>query len=175
MYEQYPVDKKVVLVGGSSGIGRAVAQEAAAAGAHIVLASRNQQRLEEARQEILGHVEAFTMDMLDEASVATFFEQVGSLDHLVISAVADETKLGAPITQLSTANAQRGMEKFWGTFFVARAAASRMNAGGSMTFVSSVSIFNPPCPNLVGGYGGGYQLGVLGLKGITQAATYVVY
>ncbi|NVO32261.1 SDR family oxidoreductase [Hymenobacter lapidiphilus] len=136
-------NKRVVVVGGSSGMGRAVAEAAAVAGARVVLASRNLARLLEVKQQLPGAVEAFAVNMLDENSVVRLFAEIGLVDHLVVTAVADETKLSAPITQLTTADAQRGMEKFWGTFFVARAAAAHMAPDGSMTFVASASIFNP--------------------------------
>ena len=45
-------DKTALITGGSKGIGKAIAQELAAAGADVLLASSNRQRLKEAQAEI---------------------------------------------------------------------------------------------------------------------------
>ncbi len=71
------------------------------------------------------------------------FEQVGSFDHLVVTAVADENSLRSSLADMDTETARRGMEKFWGTFFAARAAVKNIAQDGSITLTSSVSIFKP--------------------------------
>ena len=82
--------QKVVVVGGTGGIGLAVAQAAALQGARIVVASRSQKRCEQAAAKIEGDVEAYTVDVTDEDSIQALFDQVG-FDHLV-------TTPGDPIT-----------------------------------------------------------------------------
>ncbi|GCE28698.1 short chain dehydrogenase [Dictyobacter alpinus] len=135
--------KTVVIIGASSGMGRAVAAEVAARDAHTIMVSRSAEKLAQARQGITGNIETMTANMLDEQSMNQLFAQIGSLDHLVMTAVADETQLFSPLATMSTEVAQRGMEKFWGTFFVVRAAVPHIAATGSITLTSSVSILNP--------------------------------
>lgn len=135
--------KKVVIIGASSGIGLAVAKQTAELGALVVISSRSQDKLDRAKEFIPSPVEAIAADILNEDSVNALFERVGSFDHLVITAVADENLLRSPLAEMSTATAQRGMEKFWGTFFAARAAVKTIAQTGSMTLTSSVSIFKP--------------------------------
>ncbi len=135
--------KTVVIIGASSGMGRAVTAEVAAREAHVIMVSRSAEKLIQAKQGIIGEVEIRTANMLDEQSMNQLFTEIGTLDHLVVTAIADEVQLFSPIATMSTEVAQRGMEKFWGAFFTVRAAAPHFAATGSITLTSSVSIFNP--------------------------------
>jgi len=134
---------RIVVVGASSGTGRAVARHVSEMGAQVFLLSRSKGKLEAVRATLPGPAVTLAMDMLNEASVADTFERIGSFDHLVVTAVADENKLRSPIGAMSTETATRGMEKFWGSFFVCRAAAQKVSKAGSITLTSSVSIFKP--------------------------------
>jgi NAD(P)-dependent dehydrogenase (short-subunit alcohol dehydrogenase family) len=141
--------KRVVIIGASSGIGLAVAHKTAELSASVVMSSRSSDKLHRAVEsvleqvEVLGQVETIAADMLNEESIDALFKQVGNFDHLVVTAVADENLLRSPLAEMSTELAQRGMEKFWGTFFAARAAAKTLAQNGSITLTSSVSIFKP--------------------------------
>ncbi len=75
-------EARVLVVGGSSGIGLAVAKAAAGEGAHVLIASRSAQKLENAKAQIDGDVQAWPMDFSEEKSVIEFFGNVDSLDHL---------------------------------------------------------------------------------------------
>ena len=136
-------NKKVVIIGASSGIGLAVATTAAKLDASVVMSSRTLDKLERAANSIEGKTKAIAVDILDENSVNALFDEVGSFDHLVVTAVADENSLRSPLVDMDTKTAQRGMEKFWGTFFAVRAAARNIVQDGSITITSSVSIFKP--------------------------------
>ncbi|MFF3504248.1 SDR family oxidoreductase [Streptomyces sp. NPDC003247] len=74
---------RVVVIGGSSGIGKAVARRAAAAGAQVVVGSRSLDKLEQTAKEIDG-ITTGVVDVTDEESVRAFFDSLGSLDHLVV-------------------------------------------------------------------------------------------
>ena len=85
------LDGKVALVtGGGSGIGKAIATAFAGAGATVVIAARNQARLDEAAAEIDGTVEVAVCDVTDEGHVEGLFagidERHGRLDILVNNA-----------------------------------------------------------------------------------------
>ena len=136
-------NKKVVIIGASSGIGLAVATMAAKQNVSIIMSSRTQDKLERAANSIEGDTKAIAVNILDENSVNALFERVGNFDHLVITAVADENSLRSPLVDMDTTTARRGMEKFWGTFFAVRAAAKNIAKDGSITITSSVSIFKP--------------------------------
>ncbi|MFQ5400476.1 MAG: SDR family oxidoreductase [Anaerolineae bacterium] len=72
-------DQTVIVTGGGSGIGRAVAHELASLGAHVVLASRRVTKLERVREEIAaagGSASFARLNLREEKSVTTLFEQV---------------------------------------------------------------------------------------------------
>lgn len=80
-------DRHVLITGGSSGIGLALAKAAAAEGAHVSILARNEQRLEEARDEIqrLTGREAGILkaDVRDPQAVARALEDAKPVDVLV--------------------------------------------------------------------------------------------
>lgn len=74
-------NKRVVIIGGSSGIGLATAIQAAEAGASIVIAGRSSSRLEAARNQIemargagdrRAVVDTYVLDNQDEQQIETF-------------------------------------------------------------------------------------------------------
>ena len=124
--------KKVLVVGGSSGIGEAAAQALAALGAEVTIASRDPARLQAAAQRLGGAVRTAVLDTANDAGVEAFFAAQEAYDHIVISAA--QTASG-PVRQLPLGDAYAAMNsKFWGAYRVARAA--RIAAGGSLTLVS---------------------------------------
>lgn len=78
-------NQKIVVVGGSSGIGYAVAQKALNAGANVVIASRTPEKLNAAAKQLGERVQTEAVDAADNQSVADFFLRVGHFDHLAIS------------------------------------------------------------------------------------------
>lgn len=71
------------LVGASEGLGRALAVEMSAAGAHLVLSARDEGRLHELAASLPGAAEVVAMDVADAASVASAAGTVGPVDGLV--------------------------------------------------------------------------------------------
>lgn len=136
-------NKKVVVIGASSGIGRALSHIFSEKGAILYLVSRTKAKLEAVKKELPNESHIFTMDMLNDKSVEDVFARIGAFDYLSLTAVADETKLMSPIKSMSNEIAQRGMEKFWGTFNVTRAASKYINNDGAMIVTSSISIYRP--------------------------------
>lgn len=125
-------NQRILIIGGSSGIGLATAVGAIAAGATVTIASRNQEKLDAAAATLDDVARTALLDTGDNALVEKFFQQEEPWDHIVISAA--QTK-GGPVRSLSLGDAEAAMEsKFWGAYRVARAA--RLKEGGSLTFVS---------------------------------------
>jgi NAD(P)-dependent dehydrogenase (short-subunit alcohol dehydrogenase family) len=112
-------NQRVLVVGGSSGIGFAVAQSAILAGAEVTIASRSAEKLTAASQS-LGTVSSAIIDTADEIGIEAFFQENDPWDHIVISAA--QTPSG-PVRKLPLDDAKQAMEsKFWGAYRVARAA-----------------------------------------------------
>jgi NAD(P)-dependent dehydrogenase (short-subunit alcohol dehydrogenase family) len=131
----------VLIIGGSSGIGLAVARRCQADGASVVLAGRSQERLDAASIELgTGKVTAIAADIGDQAQVAGLFERVGNLQHLVVTAA--DLPYGPAVT-LTEQNMMRAIRsKVLGPLFAAQQAAARITAG-SITFTSGVAAHRP--------------------------------
>ncbi|MFL6603436.1 MAG: SDR family oxidoreductase [Steroidobacteraceae bacterium] len=129
--------KIVVILGGSSGIGLATARAAEAADAQVIITGRNAARLEAARASLGSNVRVRALDATHEASTRAFFDELGALDHLFITAgtVVGDAKLTLDTAALEPALATR----FWGALFAAKYAAPRMRSGGSITFTSGTA------------------------------------
>ena len=129
--------QKVVIVGGSSGIGLSTAELAKNEGAEVTIASRNVERLK-ASAEKLG-VNAIPTDVTNDESVAQLFRQCGRVDHVVVTAAQLRT---GPFKKVSMEDVRATMEgKFWGAWRVARSA--EIAAGGSLTLVSGFLSIRP--------------------------------
>jgi NAD(P)-dependent dehydrogenase (short-subunit alcohol dehydrogenase family) len=75
----------VVLVGGSAGIGLETARLARAEGADVILTGRNAERLQEAARDV-GAAGSAAFDANDSAAVASFFQDLSAIDHVLITA-----------------------------------------------------------------------------------------
>jgi NAD(P)-dependent dehydrogenase (short-subunit alcohol dehydrogenase family) len=128
--------KKIVVIGGSSGMGLATAKAAAAEGAGVIIASRSEEKLRQAKAQIQGSVEGLTVNVMDEASVKAFFDRVGEFDHLTTP--GSEAVMG-PFLSLDTQAARKGFDsKFWGQYHAAKYGAPKIRAGGSITFFAGI-------------------------------------
>lgn len=132
--------KKVVIIGGSSGIGKATAALALEQGAQVVIASRSEDKLRQAKQSLGSGVSTYALDIADEQAIKRFFtEHVKSLHHLVVTAA--ETWSG-PFLETDTAKARKLFDvKFWGQYNAAKYAAPLLAADGSITLFSGVVAF----------------------------------
>lgn len=129
-------DKKVVIIGGSSGIGLESAKQLIAQGAEVIIASRSEDKLRIAKEQLGVRATAYTLDTTQEQQVQSFFEKIGQFDHLVVSAA--ETS-GGSFLQMDTAQARQLFEnKFWGQYFAAKYGASKILPNGSITLFSGV-------------------------------------
>src|ERR1700686_5155462 len=144
--------KKVVVVGGSSGIGLATAELAKSEGANVIIASRNADRLN-AVADKLGAT-AIPADVTSDESVARLFRACGPVDHVVVTAAQLRT---GPFKTVAMEDVRATMEgKFWGAWRVARAADIR--AGGSLTLVSGFLSIRPrPNSAIVGSANGAIE------------------
>ena len=126
--------KKVVIIGGSSGIGLAAAKAAAADGAQVVIASRSEEKLRKAAAEIQGKVESIPVNTVEEASVKALFERTGEFDHL---ATPGSEAAWGPFLELDLRPAKSGFDsKFWGQYLAAKHGAPKIRPGGSITLFS---------------------------------------
>jgi NAD(P)-dependent dehydrogenase (short-subunit alcohol dehydrogenase family) len=129
--------KKVVVIGGSSGIGLATAELAKSEGADVIIASRSAAKLEPIAERL--KVTAIPTDVTNDQSVAELFKRTGTVDHVVLTAAQLRT---GPFKTVSMEDVRATMEgKFWGAWRVAREADIR--AGGSLTLVTGFLSVRP--------------------------------
>jgi NAD(P)-dependent dehydrogenase (short-subunit alcohol dehydrogenase family) len=134
-------NKTIVVLGGSSGIGLAIAKAAKAEGAKVVITGRSQQRLEAARAAIGGEVQAVSLDIADEAGMRAMFEGLPQVDHIFVSAAT--VTLGGGLAP-DTEKLRPGMDtRFWGSIYAAKYGAPKMPRDGSITFCSGTSAWRP--------------------------------
>ena len=96
MYNPFSLENKRILVtGASSGIGRAIAIECAKMGAELILTGRNKTRLEETLQQLpeANHL-IFSLDLTDMESLESFVDELPKLDGFVSSAgIIEQTRI----------------------------------------------------------------------------------
>ncbi|TGQ48016.1 SDR family oxidoreductase [Mesorhizobium sp. M00.F.Ca.ET.216.01.1.1] len=139
--------KKVVVVGGSSGIGLGVAASALKSGAELVIVGRSPEKLQ-AAERTLGadsRVRTFAADMTKEAKIAWLFDEVGAFDHLV--STAGTPPPGDPIDRTDMDVVRRFVDnKLIGAVLLAKHAVRTLKTGGSMTLTSGINKDRPPVP-----------------------------
>ena len=154
--------KRVVVLGGTSGIGLAVAEAVARAGATPVVASRDQTRVDATVASLPAGAEGFAVDVTDEAAVSGMFERIGPFDHLVFTA-GETLALGA-LAETSLASARQFFEtRYWGAFTAAKHGAPLIRPGGSIVFSSGSAGLRPRA---------GWALGAsicMAMEGLTRA------
>jgi NAD(P)-dependent dehydrogenase (short-subunit alcohol dehydrogenase family) len=131
--------RRVVIVGGTSGMGRGAAQATADAGADVIVVGRRPS----AERVSTGSFQHESVDMTDPASVRALFERIGELDHLLITATPSTGSTGKFLDQ-DLERARAFMDgKFFGSWACARWAAPRIRPGGSITFVTGGAAVRP--------------------------------
>ena len=135
----------VLVVGGSSGMGLALATRCLDAGAKVIIAGRNPDRLRRAREELQYSemLETVAVNIAEEDEVAEMFERIGRLDHIV-STAADIDGAYELLPSLDLKAAQRVVEsKFYGPLLLAKHGAPVLSATGSITFTSGIAAYRP--------------------------------
>jgi NAD(P)-dependent dehydrogenase (short-subunit alcohol dehydrogenase family) len=130
--------QRVVVVGGSSGIGLAVAQQAVWQGAKVVIVSSNAERVQKAVECIRGEAQGQAVDVSDEGAVATFFAKLGSFDHLVFTA-GDALQLNdLAVTDL--AKARHAFElRYWAALAAVKHGSRHIRKEGSIVLTTGIA------------------------------------
>ncbi len=139
--------KRIVVLGGSSGIGLAVAVAAAREGAAVAQVPGAQ-----------GHA----VDLGDAAAIEALFGRIGAFDHLAYTA-GEALALGS-LADTDPAAARRFFDvRYWGAFLAAKHGAPGIRPGGSIVFTSGTAGRRPRA---------GWALGAsicMAMEGLTRA------
>lgn len=129
---------RVVIVGGTSGIGLATARHLLAAGHHVVVTGRSPERLATALKELGEGATGEVVDARDEAATRAFFRGLGTVGHVVVTATG-RTGQG-PFRTLPPDDIRQGVEgKLMAQTVTAQAALDSLRPDGSLTFVTAAS------------------------------------
>jgi NAD(P)-dependent dehydrogenase (short-subunit alcohol dehydrogenase family) len=138
--EQHSIlgNKKVVIFGGSSGIGLEVARQSLAHGAEVVIASSNAQRVQSAVAELGGKTTGHTIDLMDEAAIEAFFQTLGDFDHLVYTAA--DTLLLNELADTDLKAARQAFElRYWSVLAAVKYGSPNIRPGGSIVLTTGIA------------------------------------
>src|ERR1700724_3736907 len=128
-------DKRVIVLGGSSGIGLEVAKQAASQGASVAIASSSAERVEKAVESVGGEAQGHAVDVSDERAVATFFSNLGTFDHLVFTA-GDSLHLH-DLAATDLQQARRAFElRYWAVLAAVKYGSKNIRKGGSIVLTT---------------------------------------
>lgn len=141
----------IIVIGGSSGMGKAAAIACVQRGGKVMIVSRSSEKLSKAAKEIQSHappsdsdeedlvVETAALDATDEEAVKNFVTELqdGSWDGLVVSAAGKAPH--GPLVTLPTASTRDLFEsKFWSAYLCAKHIGPILRTGGGVVFVAGV-------------------------------------
>ena len=131
--------KRIVVLGGSSGIGLAVAQQAVDQGATAIIASSNAERVKQAVATLDdGKAEGHALDLSKEGDIHSFFQKIGDFDHLVFTA-GDTLQLNELVATDLT-KARRAFElRYWAALAAVKYASPHIRKGGSIVLTTGVA------------------------------------
>jgi NAD(P)-dependent dehydrogenase (short-subunit alcohol dehydrogenase family) len=136
------ISKRVVVIGGTSGIGLATAHAAIDAGAEVIIASSRQSSIDAALGELSAGTTGHALDVLDTAAVRTFFDNVGEFDHLAYT--AGESLSLMPIDGMNLDQARGFFQiRFFGALNAVSMAAKHIRGEGSITLTSGSARTRP--------------------------------
>src|SRR5437763_4889386 len=133
---------KVMIIGGSSGMGLALAERLVTEGSDVTIAGRSEARLAKAASLLgagPGSVQTASVDIADEQEVRDLLLTVGQLDHVVVTA-ADGVGAYSPIAEFPVERARAILDtKVLGPMLVAKYA----RVTGSIVFTSGIAAYRP--------------------------------
>lgn len=138
-------DKRIVVVGGGSGIGFAIAQGAIAEGARVTIGSTSADKINGAVERLGAGATGGVIDVNDDASVASFFGGLGPFDHLAFTAGDWNRVVGGGTLAEMDLNAVRAAPnvRFWGALLTIKHAQKHLAPDGSITLTDGVLSHRP--------------------------------
>lgn len=134
-------DQRIVIIGGSSGIGLEVARQAIALGAQVLIGGRDPQRLQQAARSLGANASTRGVDTADKASIAAFFSDIGPFDHLFTPGAS--YRYGR-IDQIDDETAESPFQvKFWGQYYAVKHALPHLSKAGSIVLMSGAAGARP--------------------------------
>ena len=137
-------NKRVLVIGGGSGIGFAVAEGVVGEGAQAVVASSNTDKVADAARRLGNSALAAQLDVTGEAAVEAFFAANGAFDHIAFTAGDWGGPRRGPLAETDLSAAERLFRvRFWGAVAVAKHGAKVLPPGGSLTLTDGMIAHRP--------------------------------
>ncbi|KAG8680926.1 hypothetical protein FRC11_001813 [Ceratobasidium sp. 423] len=163
--------QKVIIIGGSSGIGRSVAVATLAHGASVVIASSSSDKVKSAvalLQETSkgATVEGQVLDIKDFSALKSFLDRHGPFNHLVITAGDLAGELNFPNTEIDDSWKAKFDLRYWAVIVAAQHIYKNnlIKPGGSIVLtIGSVQYRPIPGWSLVNGFVGAVESSTRGL------------
>ncbi|MBE9463372.1 SDR family oxidoreductase [Dyadobacter subterraneus] len=154
--------KRIVLLGGTSGLGFATAQAAAKEGAKVVVASSRGSSVDNALLQLPSDAEGYMLDLSSEKAIISFFNSIGEFDHLVYT--AGEAIQLINLDDLEIDNARNYFNlRYWGAVMAVKYGSKFIKPGGSIVLTGGIASLRP---------GAGWSLGASicgAMEGLTRA------
>jgi NAD(P)-dependent dehydrogenase (short-subunit alcohol dehydrogenase family) len=135
-------NQRVVIIGGTAGIGFAVAKLAIEEGALVVVASGTQQRVDLAVKQLGTEAQGRVLNVLQEDRVDEFFRGVDEFDHLVYTA-GDALSIAEPGTLSLKEAKQRFDVRYWGVYLSVKYGRQKICKEGSIVLSSGIASRRP--------------------------------
>lgn len=150
--------KKVVIIGGTAGMGLAIAKMAKQNKANVTIASRTIEKVDKIKNEL--NVNGYAIDLMSEESIISFFKEMGAIDYLIIP--GSQVKIDS-LEETSKDNFEYSIRsKLIGPALCCKYA--QINIGGSVTLFSGALSRRPVNGvALLGAINGGVESLVKGL------------
>ena len=130
--------QRIVVLGGTSGIGLATAQAASDEGAVVIVASKRPERVERALAALPKTAQGHALDLASEEQIRGFLQKIGAFDHLVYTA-GETLQLGELSAQGLDAARRFFDVRFWGALAAVKYASPHIRPGGSIVLSSGMA------------------------------------
>jgi NAD(P)-dependent dehydrogenase (short-subunit alcohol dehydrogenase family) len=135
-------NQRIVVLGGTSGLGFATAQAAAKDGASLVVVSSRPESVDRAKTALGAGTEGFVCNLSDENKIKELFERIGPFDHLVYTA-GENLRLNV-LSETSLDNARQFFNvRYWGAFAAVKYATPFIRGNGSIVLTSGTAGARP--------------------------------
>jgi NAD(P)-dependent dehydrogenase (short-subunit alcohol dehydrogenase family) len=136
--------QRIVVIGGSAGIGLAVAELALDLGADVFIGSHNEERLANAVAKSQGRLSSALIDVADDSSTKAFFDTCSGFDHLVFTAGDWSQRKATPGKSFDLKSAKAAFDiRFWGMLRTIDAALETLQSEGSIILTSGLLAHRP--------------------------------
>lgn len=138
--------KRLVIIGGTSGIGLATAKLAAKQNMQLVVTGFKPEENASLKNELPADTQFYQLDISNESAVKSFFDGIGEFDYLTTP--GSMTPKG-PFLTMDTHIAKSGFDsKFWGQYYAAKYGMPYLREGGAIALFSGF-VSHKPQKNLV--------------------------